>query len=283
MTRLNLIFSFAIVLKLQANHIHLTLKQALDKKYVKAEARSLGGYQGYCIQLQLKNLSKETLHITVEAGRRLNSLDEQYQDILIVKEELIVLNTKEYKCFSVKGYCCQAANRCPVKQSKYDLNKLADSNLVKVARYLSANEFDQSAEQEAVWAVSDNRPAANIATMNDSLLQPLRETIAGLKGEVLPWYRIISKRYVTRLGTIVSIPFHLQGELYYSNPTDDYVTLSVKNEDGMPVCLIKSQWLKSELQAVYKLDLPIGGLERGKYVVELRAGARELSRREFVL
>jgi hypothetical protein len=272
-----------MALKLTANNKQLTLQQALDLKYVKAEANSLGGYQGYCIQLQVKNLSKESLCITVEAGRRLNSLDDQYQDILIVSEEIIVLNVKEQKSVSVKGYCCQAANRCPAKQSKYDINKLADSNLVKVAKYLSANEFDQSAEQEAVWAVSDNRPAANIATMNDSLLQPLRETIAGLKGEVLPWYRIISKRYVTRLGTIISIPYHLQGELFYSNPTDDYVTLSVKNEDGLPVCLIKTQWLKLEMNAVYKLDLPIGGLEKGKYVVELKAGERELSRREFVL
>lgn len=283
MKRIILMLSIGIILQLKANQRTLTLQVALDKKYVKAEAKSLGGYQGYCIQLQLKNLSKESLYITVEAGRRLNSLDDQYQDILIVKEEVIVLNSKEQKIFSVKGYCCQANNRCPLKQSKYDINKLGDSNLVKVAKYLSANEFDQGAEQEAVWALSDNRPAANIATMNDSLLQPLRETIAGLKGEVLPWYRIISKRYVTRLGTIVSIPFHLQGELYYSNPTDDYVTLSVKNEDGLPVCLIKTQWLKSEVSAVYKLDLPVGGLDKGKYVVELRTGTRELSRREFVL
>ena len=61
------------------------------------------------------------------------------------------------------------------------------------------------------------------------------------------------------------------------------MTLSVKNEKGLAVCLIKTQWLKSDVNAVYKLDLPIGGLEKGKYVVELKAGARELSRREFVL
>lgn len=44
-----------------------------------------------------KNLTKDSLIILIEAGRKLNSLDDNYQDILIVKEELLGLRLSEEK------------------------------------------------------------------------------------------------------------------------------------------------------------------------------------------
>ena len=84
----------------QAKHQKLNLQKALDNKLVKAKAVSLGGYQDYCMNLNLKSLTNDSLIIIVEAGRRLNSIDEKNQDILITKEEIIVLKKHE-SCLAI--------------------------------------------------------------------------------------------------------------------------------------------------------------------------------------
>jgi len=281
MAKIKLMICFFISFHLGANHLRLNLQSALNKKLVEAKVSSLGGYQGFCIHLTLKSLSKDSLIILVEAGRRLNSLDDKNQDILIVKEQIIALRTREQKSFDVKGYCCQAHNHSPYKGAKYDINKLADSNLVCLANYLNANEFDTNAEQEAVWALSDKRPAANITGTNDSLIQGLRERIALIKGEKIPWYRIISKKFVFDNGVITIVNLKLQGVLSYSNEKEDYATLTVINEKGLLVCRVQSEWIKICVNENYKLDLPIKGLAKGKYTIELKTPEKLLTKGDF--
>jgi len=268
-------------LQLQARHQSMSLQKALDKKLVSTKVFSRGGYQGFCVNLAIKNLTKDSLVIMVEPGRRLNSLDDQNQDILIVKEEIIALKTGEEKRIDVKGYCCQASHHSPPSGAKYDINKLADSNLVKLARLLNFKEFDRGAEQDAVWAISDKRSSAHISSENDSLTQTLREMVAMLKGEELPWYRIISKKYVYKSGAFSFVNLRLQGPISYSNEKEAYGTLWVRDEKGLPVCQIRSEWIKVCANEIYKLDLPIKGLPKGRYFVELTTAEKILAKREF--
>lgn len=281
LVKIKFIVCFLCGFQLGATHLQMNLQKALDKKLVEAKVTSLGGYQGFCIRMNLKNLSKDSLIITVEAGRRLNSIDDKNQDILVVKQEIIALRTKEEKGFNVKGYCCQASNHSPPMGAKYHINTLADTNLVKLARLLNFKEFDKNAEQEAIWAISDKRSSANISSENDSLTQGLREMVAMLKGEELPWYRILSKKYVFENGAISIINLRLQGLISYSNDKENYATLSVKNEKGLEVCQVKSEWIKISTNQIYKLDLPIKGLPKGKYSIELSTTEKQLAKREF--
>ena len=264
-----------------AVHQRMNLQEALFNKYVTAKASSLGGYQGICMSVSLKNNTKDSLVVIVEAGRRLNSMDDVNQDILVTRQEVIALRTGEQKQVNIKGYCCQASRHCPPRGAKYDLNTLADSNLVKLARFLNFKEFEKNAEQEAVWAISDKRSSANITSENDSLTQSLRSLVAAIKGEELPWYRIFSKKYVYASGAIVNVNLRLQGLLSYSNERDSYATLFVKDEKGTLVCLVKSEWLKMASSATYKIDLPVLGLPKGKYTIELNTSSKQLAKRTF--
>src|SRR6218665_2419007 len=125
----------------------LTLQSAIDQKLVQVSIRGLGGHQGLCISMSLKNLAAKPLDIRIEAGRRLNSEDDAQQDLLITGEQIIALREHEYRSFKIKGYCCQLSRRSPAAGSFYGANKLADSALVKLARYLSSRELDPEAEQ----------------------------------------------------------------------------------------------------------------------------------------
>ncbi|MBL7912867.1 MAG: hypothetical protein JNJ41_17520 [Bacteroidia bacterium] len=268
-------------LQLTATRQKMYLQKALDLKMVKAQVKSLGGYQGYCIKMDLKNLSNDSLIIIVEAGRRLNSIDEMNQDILITREEIIAMKKMENKSFDVKGYCCQASNHSPIAGAKYDVNKLADSSLVSLAKYLNASKFDKDIEQQAIWAISDKQSTANVASAKDSSFLPLKQLVANLKGEKLPWYSMITKTVLFAGGSMQTFPLYLRGKMNYSNEKEDYVSLYVFNEKGLPVCEIKSQWLLPCSNKEYDLNLPVKGLAKGKYFIELKTPEKQLAKQEF--
>lgn len=281
MIRAITLFILILSLPLQAKYQKMNLQKALDLKLVKAEAKSIGGYQGFCVKMNLKNLSADSLIVLVEAGRRLNSLDDKTQDILITRQEVIAMSKLEEKGFHVKGYCCQASNNSPFAGAKYDVNKLADSNLVKLATFLNSNNFEPNVEQQAIWAISDKKSTANIASTNDSLLLPLKQLVSGLKGEVLPWYSLITKTILYASGNMKTYPLYLKGKLKYSNDKEDYVSLYVFDEKGMPVCEIKSQWLMPCSNKDYELNIPLKGLTKGKYSIELKTPEKQLAKQEF--
>lgn len=268
-------------LDLVANHLKLNLQKALQQKLVKASAMSLGSYQDYCMNFNIQNLGKDSLIILVEAGRRLNSINEQEQDILIVKEELIALSNHQTKTLKLKGYCCQSSHRAPSLNAKYDLNKLGDSDLVSVARYLNKNCFNIDIEQHAIWAISDKKLTANISSQSDTNSLSLRQLVANLKGEKLPWYMIKNQSYISRNGEIHIIPTYLIANLKYNNDTEGYAMLSILDEKGNKTCLTKGEWLKLGSNINYAVNLPIKNLEKGKYKLIFQTRDREILTEDF--
>jgi len=281
MLRVFLFFGLIYCGCLNAKHIKLNLQNAIKMHYVKASAKSLGAYQGLCMNMNLQNLGKDSLIVLVEAGRRLNSLDDTQQDILIVKEELIFLNKYQSKNFTVKGYCCQSSNRAPQLNAKYGLNQLADSDLVTVARYLNKNCFAKDIEQYAIWAISDKKPIANISNQNDTSNLALRKMLANLKGEKLPWYTILNTTYVSQRGDINTIATNLAAILKYNNDKEQYATLYIYDADDKHACLIKGEWLKQGNNLDYVINLPIKNLAKGKYNLVLQTRDREILKEDF--
>lgn len=267
--------------RLEAGHLTMALQKALDLKLVNVKALGIGGHSGECIRMEFKNFGKDSLMIMIEAGRRLDSKVERYQDILIVKDQLIVLAPKQTKSTLVKGYCCQSSNASPISNSVYDVGKMADSNLVKVARLISDGEFTQELEQQAVWAISDGHSAAMIASKDDSLASILRIMVAALKGEELPWYIVFNRTHVYSNGMISRNPIALRGTVNFVNEKDCYATLSIYNEKGVQVGFTKSEWVKAAAAQDYQLDIPVRGLEKGKYTLEIKTPGKTLASREF--
>jgi len=260
---------------------HLDLQRALDQKLVKAIVKSLGGHQGFCIQMSLTNLGKDSLVIEVEAGRRLNSVDDGEQDILVTRESFIALKGHENKSFKVNGYCCQASKRSPAKGSKYAVYAMADEKLVKLAKLLNRTNPDPGEAQTAIWAISDNWHASMIVSQRDTSSLVLRKFVCETKGDSLPWYSVFSKTYVYPNGVMKTWPLWLRGQLVYDCGETSYTTLHVLDEKGMEVCQIVQQWSYPGRSQVYKLNIPVRGLAKGKYLIELRSDKMVLDKRQF--
>lgn len=281
MKRTLMIIFVAATLLASAKHQKLTLQEALDNMLVKAQAKSLGGHSEECMQMNVQNLVEDSLVILVEAGRRLNSLKESDQDILILRQEIITLGKLEDKWFKVRGFCCQHKNHSPGKEALYDVGAMADSNLVILARFIDSRKFETHATQMAVWALSDKDETSKIASKTDTTLDALRVLVATLKGEPVPWYSVYSKTHVFSSGSMATMPLWLRGKLEYNSNNDSYVTMHILDSMGHEVGQIVRMWSGTGKRN-YDLSMSVAGFAKGKYTVEIiDEKKKELVKKEF--
>lgn len=255
----------------------ISIDQALEKRLIKTDVTCKGGLN---VDYKVKNETNDSLKIIVPAGWRMNSVKEEYQDILVTQEHILSLGKKEQKTFEIKGYCCEADHAGPSKGLKYESGKLADKNLVLVATYLNAVKLDDNTNQYAVWAVSNNKPTAHIVGKNDSLTQALRHFVSGVKGEPIPWYTLQKRVYINSYGDINEHPLLLKAKVNYSVDKTCYGYFYVVDTLGKKVAAITGQWLQPGNHD-YNVNVDVKGLQKGKYKIVLASEKSQFIDKEF--
>lgn len=257
----------------------VSLKQAFDKKMITAKSICAGGL---ALNYSVTNLLKDSLIVIIPAGWRFNSdagkMD--YQDILVTKDQILVLNAHQTKIFDIKGFCCEATKGGPQKGAKYTLGKLADSNLVSLARYLKANPIDENSQQYSVWAISDKKETSSITNNNDSLASLLRTFVSKIKGEPIPWYTLLKKATITQSGAVYDIPLRFKANINYVVPKTCYSYCYIIDSNGNKVSEIFGQWLQPE-KTEYFANFNVIGLQKGKYKLVLKNENNSLFERSF--
>lgn len=257
----------------------VNLQKALDKHYISANAVCNGGLE---LNYSVSNLLNDSLFINVPAGWRFNSNGgkNDYQDILMTRQEILVLKPKETKKFNMKGYCCEATKSGPKSGVPYTLGKMADSSLVYLARYLNTNPIDQNTQQYAVWAISDNRQTASITHKNDSLAGLLRNFVSGLKGEPLPWYTLLKKAVITAYGDVQDYPVRFKATIPYTVSQNCYSYCYIIDEKGNTVSEILGSWLQPQNNQ-YSANFNVAGLKKGEYKLILESKKESLFEKSF--
>jgi hypothetical protein len=253
------------------------IDQAIEKKMIRTEVTCKGGL---CVDYKIKNQTNDSLKLIVPAGWRMNSVKEEYQDILVTQEQIFALGKGQQRTFEIKGFCCEASNSGPVKGLKYEQGKMADKNLVLVAMYLNAAKMDENTQQYAVWAVSNNKPTANIVGGNDSLTQELRHFVAKVKGEPVPWFTLQKRVKINSYGDIQEYPMQLKASVNYAVDKTCYAYFYVLDSLGHKVANITGQWLQPGNHD-YAVNVNVRGLKKGKYKIVLAAENSEFINKEF--
>lgn len=259
----------------------ISLHQAFQKKMISAKALCNGGLE---LNYSVSNLIKDSLLIVIPPGWRFNSNagKDDYQDILVTHEEILVLKPLQTKVFNIKGYCCEATKSGPIKGINYTLGKLADSSLVYLARYLNKNPNEQNAEQYSVWAISDKKETANITSKQDSTALLLRNYVSNLKGEPLPWYTLLKRANVSNSGTINDIPIRFKATINYNISQTCYSYCYIIDKKGQKVSEIIGKWLNPS-ENEYKASLSVLGLNKGEYKLVLQSQKESLFEKEFTI
>ncbi len=274
----------------------ITVKSAKEKKFTlgkglksgmfKATVKGKGGHTGDCILMNIVNMSSLDTTIYIEAGRRLNSVDSTVQDILIVKELPLLVKAGEEKEINIYGFCCQATNHSPSKDENFEIGQMADSNLIKLAEFLSKNPYEESIVQNAIWVVSDNHPLASVGS-SDAVkrkeLRKLHTLLATIKH--LPvdfsWYSLTYKTDTARLFS--GVADSLYGDIDYSLWKGSSASLIVSDERGHVVHRIFVDKFHNPNTYSYEVKMSVDGWPKGKYYLRLVADNQKKLEKEFEL
>ena len=123
-----------------------------------------GQYYGKSMQIQIHNNSKDTIYIFIPEGLLLLSEDTVVQDMLITENLYALLNPKQTKMYPLYAMCSEIHDKVPATFTKYKVGKLADQNLVSIAKTISESYMQNVIGQGAVWAYTDNANVNDLMT-----------------------------------------------------------------------------------------------------------------------
>ncbi len=248
----------------------LSVEEAAKKGFIKLTIKSKGGYTGDVIEMKVQNLTNRKLNLKIEAGRKLDSKHQNEQDILVTREQEFFVNANQPKTINVFGMCCQAHKGAPTASFAYSVGYMADSNLIKMARFIDKNKYYSNySAQQSVWVISDNNSIGSIHDDDKEVNTMLRAFASKLTGRSIPTYEISyrSGNDGTAMGRAVTI----DGVLDYTLLQTCHSTLAIYNESGEVVQLIFKN-LDSD-KGVYKhyFSFRTKDLPQGTYYARLNA------------
>lgn len=156
-------------INLMAQRVHL--KDAIERGLI--SARITGnelGHTGKCASVQIQNLSGSPVTIFLEAGRILNSKGEwdTAQDLLLTETQEIIVQAYQTKQTRLYAMCSQASKGSPSQDVEYEIQNLANKDLLLLAELIEKNKYQTYIGQEAVWCLTDNKDVFGILSYGET-------------------------------------------------------------------------------------------------------------------
>lgn len=252
----------------QSEIIYTSIQELAIQSKIEVELKSLGGYQGNCVQLELENKTKEQLHIWLEAGRRLDNTNPGQQDILVVKEQKVDLQPGATKTILAFGFCCMADQGAPSSGTKFELGWMEKDNLLWIAQFINSQPaLEHHIIQSAVWIFSNgNNPAGIIDDKNENT-KTLKRAIADKLNIEMPWYEIYYERDSARVFS--DKHYKLNGTIEYALPNRGWVTMLVRGQSKQVLHRFTETAFVEGGNYTYEVDLNIKNWPKGKYDIEI--------------
>ncbi|MEL6252324.1 MAG: hypothetical protein AAFR87_09980 [Bacteroidota bacterium] len=156
----------------------LNLNEALAKKLIEITPRGLGGYQGKCLEIIIKNTSSEIVSLEIPAGQIFSSKDSNIQDLVVTRSQTLALGPNAKKSKQFYTMCTQAKNAAPAKGERFSLGEMASPSLGRLVARIDKGNYQNSSAQSAVWAISDREDIRNVYGEDTSMVRNLAEVIS---------------------------------------------------------------------------------------------------------
>ena len=262
------VFATAFADKIVENKL-MSVENAVKKNLVKVKIYGKGGHLGEVIKMKILNLQKFPVEYSIEAGRRLDSKDSSQQDILITKSATVKLLANETKSFNIFGMCCQAHNSSPDSGSVFRIGRMADSNLVSMARFIDKNNLQKNhIAQSAVWVVSDGTQMESIGG-DDPLSKTIQQFVSKLTGKSLPKYKV---EYIESDNGIAfyNHPTKISGTFEYETYTNGLVTFGIYDSKGHVIEMFFTDVPRDKGFYIFDYEFKTSNLPQGDYYARLR-------------
>ncbi len=242
---------------------YISISKQLENNKLSVVIKGKGGYQENCLTFDLKNLTRDSLFVKLEPGRRIVCEDSSYQDIFIVKEKIVILPPLASVTTDGYGFCCRASKGSPAKNSKFNIGYMAPPAWIELAEVINQNNFPINAIQNSIWVLSDNHSIASIHHEKMEEIDLLRKTVAKIKGIVLPWYTITYEKDTAMLFS--ERPEKLFGKINFYTNKNAIISINIRSPKGRLMTTLVEEERKDQGNHEYKLNLDIKGWPKGDY------------------
>jgi len=133
------------------------LYDLVNQKKVTLKAEGLGGYSGESIALTIANATPQPIKLKITPGTIFSSDDDWKQDLMVTRQEMIVLSPRGNNVINLQTVCIQSNNASPPVGSGFKLGNKAEGPLLAMAETINTHKYFNSTAQSAVWAVANGR------------------------------------------------------------------------------------------------------------------------------
>lgn len=254
---------------LKAGILNISLKNAIAKKMVNVQATSNGGFMGKGVSLQLFNNTPFALNIRIEPGLIFRPVDTSYQNLVVVGDENVRLESKDKATIALQTFCGKSYAHAPRSGLDYKFWKQGDSAMVKVVQFIKKNGLYNYVGQSAVWALTNGHAISSIYDHSE-ISKKLAAYVASLTKRKAPSF--YTKNNVSE--TEGSVPYDPTIDKYYvdivwKDASARNMHIYVEKEDGS---LLWEEKKDSISNAGHKtiVELDPKKLSKGTYIVKLQ-------------
>lgn len=181
----------------------------------------------------IKNLKNKTISIIVENGRTFIAEDSSYQNVIITKEQLIVLQPGQKKTYIFHAMCIESSDRSPGDLVAYNIGPMANEKLCKMTKFIQENKYFNSAAQHAVWAFACNKPLEDVVGLDDIGTSNIVKKAAELLGKPVPPKPAVDD-YVHNLHS-TSMKRTIEGFVEYEFSSQENITIAMFDKNNIVV------------------------------------------------
>ncbi len=242
------------------------VKAVIRERVPDSTSQLNNSYYGPCMDLALRNFSGRKLSLSLESGSFLQPADTSEQRMMVTLDQLISLDPGSNRRLKVYAMCTQMHHRSPGRESLLSMTKLAEGNLLELARFISKNRLQDDAAQQAVWVLTDNNDMANIyGNVNEMKL--LIDFVSKLTGKPKP----AVQQQIEYASGIVS------GEILFENSSPESYTLVLLDEEGTLIATyFENREIDRPVWTTLSWKFRYKGFPKGVYYVRLTNREQQL-------
>ena len=185
------------------------------------------------VSLEIKNLTSTQLKIQIPNGLTLNSNSPDIQDVIITKEELLVIDGSKSLNHPLFAMCIQQSNGASNGTETYQLGIIAGGNLAILTQEIEKRNAFNTLGQYAVWTITDNSDIGSISGFDQAESQHFQQFTANLLGVPVP--EIDPNDYLTNYTDNIVIHRTVGGHFKYHFSKTSAVTIGMFDEQGIIV------------------------------------------------
>jgi hypothetical protein len=243
------------------------LRDLLDARRIALQARGTGVHGGEAVRVELRNTTSARVAGRIPAGWVFTSVDEQVQDLLVVRDEPFDLAPGALRTITCRAFCAQGALRGPSEGERYRPGALGAPALVALAQAVAAAPYDDDLVQAAVWAVSNGYSIAGMGALDSTSADTLRLVVARLSGQPPPRYgmrfQYAAGSVCTGRPDVVEQPFRITVGV----PTT--LNAVVLDRNGRIVHILEDHTMIEPGRYAWRLQVPVADLPPGRYAIHV--------------